>query len=86
MKNFLSIENFKDVKGLLIFEVIIGLILLLISANNPDINFWDWRSLLISIFVIALNFFFDEEKYWNLATISSTIPFLYLISWFIFKL
>lgn len=86
MKNFLSIENFKDVKGLLIFEVIIGLILLLISANNPDIDFWDWRALVISVSIIALNVISDRENFWNIATILSIIPFSYLISWFIFKL
>jgi hypothetical protein len=86
MKNFLSIENFKDVKGLLIFEVIIGLILLLISANNPDIDFWDWRALVVSVSIIALNVIADRENFWNIATILSIIPFSYLISWFIFKL
>jgi hypothetical protein len=48
MKNFLSIEKFKELRVLFILEIIMLLLLsMLISVNKFDINYWDWKAFTI---------------------------------------
>ena len=87
MKNFLSIEKFKELKVLFILEILMGLLLtMLISVNKFDINYWDWKAFVISIGIWVLSSIMDKEKYWNLATLLGTGSFMYLLWWFVFNL
>jgi hypothetical protein len=87
MKKFLSIEKFQELKVLFTLEIIMGLILImLICVNKFDINYWDWRALLISIGIWSLSSIVDKEKYFNFATLLGTGSFMYLIWWFVFNL
>ncbi len=84
MKNFLSIEKFKELKVLFILEILMVLLLaMLISVNKFNVNYWDWRSFVISISIWTLSSILDKEKYLNLATLLATGVFMYMIWWFI---
>lgn len=86
MKNFLSVDKFKELKVLFILEIFLGLLLtMLISVNKFNINYWDWRALIISIGIWTLSSIIDKEKYWNLATLLGTGSFMYLLWWLIFN-
>lgn len=87
MKNFLSIEKFKELKALFTLELIIGLLLtMLIYVNNYNITIFDWRPFLISIIIWLISSKVDKEKYWNLATFIGTFPFSYFVFWLMFNL
>ena len=87
MKNFLSIEKFKELKILFVLEILILLMLTtLITVNKPNINYWDYRALLVSIIVWGFSSIVDKEKYWNLATLLGLGFFMYLSWWVIFNL
>lgn len=87
MKNFLSIEKFKELKVLFILEILLGLLLtMLISVNKFDINYWDWKAFIISIGIWSLSSILDKEKYWNLATLLGTGSLIYLFWWFVFRI
>lgn len=84
---FLSIEKFKELKILFILEIIIFLLaIMLISVNKFDINYWSFKSFAISVGIWTLSSIIDKEKYWNLASLLATCPFMYFISWVIFNL
>ena len=87
MKNFLSIEKFKELKVLFILEILMGLLLaMLISINKIDINYWDWRAFALSIGIWALSSLIDREKYWNLASLIGLCSFMYVLWYFAFNL
>jgi hypothetical protein len=87
MKNFISIEKFKELRVLFILEILIMLLLsMLVSVNKFDINYWNWKAFTISIVIWSLSSIVDKKKYFNLATLLGTGSFIYLIWWFIFNL
>lgn len=87
MKNFLSIEKFKELRVLFILEIIMLLLLsMLISVNKFDINYWDWKAFTMSIGIWVLSSIIDKEKYCNLATLLGIGCFMYLLWWFVFNL
>ena len=87
MKNFLSIERFRELRVLFILEIILALLLtMLISINEFDIDYWDLKALVISISIWVLSSIIDKDKYWNLATLIGTGSFMYLLWWFAFNL
>ena len=52
MKNFLSVEKFKELKVLFIIEIFILLdLILLFKINNLNINLWDWKAFILSIII-----------------------------------
>lgn len=86
MKNFLSIDKFKELKVLFILEfILVFLLTMLISVNKPYINYWDWKAFVISVGTWVLYSLVDKEVYWNLATLLGTGSFMYLIWWFVFN-
>jgi hypothetical protein len=87
MKDFLSIEKFKELRVLFILEVLIAvLIAMLISVNKLDINYWDIKAFVIAIGIWTLSSIVDKQTYLNLATLLATGSFMYLIWWIIFNL
>jgi hypothetical protein len=86
MKEFLSIERFKELKVLFILEIFLFLLLtMLISVNDFDIKYWDWSAFVLSISIWLISSIVDKEKYLNLATLLGTGTFMYLIWWFVFN-
>lgn len=87
MKNFLSIEKFKELKVLFILEILMGLLLvMLIKINKFNLNYWSLKALILSILIWCLSSIFDKERYWNLATLLGIGSYMYLCWWFIFNL
>lgn len=83
MKEFLSIEKFKQLKYLLILEALI-FFLLIFLFKDINTNLWDWRVFLIVITTWILCSLFDMKKYWNLATLLTMGSYMYLCFYFIF--
>lgn len=87
MKDFLSIEKFKEVKVFLVLEICMSLlIIMLISVNNYNIIYWNWKAFMLSFFIWILSSIIDTEKYWNLATLIGVGFFMYLMWWYIFNI
>lgn len=87
MKKFLSIEKFKDLKVLFRLEFLMALILImLVSINKFDVNYFDWRPLLVAIGTWGLCSIINRDTYFNLATLLGAGSFTYMIFWFIFNL
>jgi len=87
MKNFFSIEKFKELQVLFILEIfMVLLITMLISVNKSDINYWDWRAFAISVGLWGLCSIIDKKTYWNLATLLGIGVFLYVLWCFLFNL
>lgn len=87
MKEFLSIEKFKELKVLFILEFILLLLsTMLISVNKFNIHYWDWRAFTITISIWSLCSIVDKKTYWNLSTLLATGSFMYFLWLFIFKL
>jgi len=87
MKNFLSIEKFKELSVLFILEILIVLLLsMLINVNNFEIGYWDLKAFVVSIGIWTLSSIVDKEKYLNLATLLGTGFIMYLFWWFVFNL
>ena len=86
MKDFLSKEKFRELRVLFIVEAIMALLLtVLISVNDFNINYLDWRPFAVSIGMWLISSILDKEKYFNLATLISTGLFMYAITWFAFN-
>ncbi len=87
MKKFFSIEKFKELKALFIIEILIGLLLImLITVNKFNINYWNWKAFILSITIWSLSSILDKEKNYNLGTLLGTGCFMYLLWWFVFYL
>lgn len=87
MKNFFSIEKFKELQVLFILEIFMAwLLTILISLNKSEINYWDWRAFVISISLWGFCSIIDKKTYWNLATLLGIVVFLYLLWWFVLNL
>jgi hypothetical protein len=87
MRNFLSIEKFRELRVLFILEFFMVLLLtMLISINKSNINYWDWKAFIISIGIWTLSSIVNKEEYLNLATLLGIGSFMYLIWWFVFNL
>jgi hypothetical protein len=86
MKNFLSIEKFKECKVLFIIEIFILLdLILLFKVNNLNINLWNWKAFVLSIIIWSLSTIMDKKTYFNLATLLGTSFFMYLFWFFVFN-
>lgn len=80
MKNFLSIEKFKELKLLFVLETIMALLIyMLISINNFHITYLNWKAFVISIFIWLISSFLDKKKYLNLATFIALVPFFMFV-------
>ena len=83
MKEFLSIEKFKELGALFIIEIIIAILAsFLIHITNWSFNYFDWNALCILLFIWLLSSKLDKEKYFNLATLIGTGTFSYACFWF----
>lgn len=86
MKNFLSVEKFKECKVLFIIEIFILLdLILLFKVNNLNVNLWDWKAFILSIIIWSLSTIMDKKTYFNLATLLGTSFFMYLFWFFVFN-
>lgn len=87
MKQFLSIQKFKELQVLFYLEVVIAsLLALLISINNFHPDYWDARAFSISFGIWILSSLLESERIFNLATLLAVGSFSYLIFWFVFNL
>lgn len=87
MKKFLSIEKFKEIRVLLILEIIMSLLLmLLIKINNINVIYFDYRPLLLTISVWTISSIIEKEKYFNLATLIGTGLIMYISFWLMFNI
>lgn len=88
MKNFLSIENFKELKILFILEFIIIALSLVIPWTRELINtvsLFNLNALIISFVIWILCSLLDSKSYFNLANLIASIIFIYGIFWFLFS-
>jgi len=87
MKNFLSFKKFKEHKIMFILvSLIILLGLMLINANNLDVNYWDWRAFFLATVIWLISSAVDKDRYWNLAHMLGVNSFMYIVWWAIFKI
>lgn len=87
MKNFLSIEKFKELKVLFILEILIALLVyMLISVNKFHLNYFDWKAFVISISIWIISCIGDKKKYLNLAALIALVPFFYACFWAMFNI
>lgn len=87
MKDFLSIEKFKELRFLFFLELLMGVLLAtLISINKYQPKYWDWKAFAFTISVLSLSCLIDKKLYFNLATFLGVGSFLYLLAWFAFNL
>ncbi len=87
MKKFLSVEKFKEIKVLLILELLMGLLLvMLISINKFDVDYFNWKPFVISIGIWILSSIIDKERHFNLATLLGTCTITYIIFWLMFNI
>jgi len=86
MKDFLSVQKFKEIKTLFILEFILALLIsLLVHINSFDINYFDWKALSLTIFIWLLSSKLDKERYFNLASLIGTGSIMYLCFWLMFN-
>ena len=88
MKNFLSIERFKELKILFILEFIIIVLPFLIPWIRELINtvsLFNLNALIVSSAIWFLCSLLDSKRYFNLATLIATVTFTYIIFWFLFS-
>ncbi len=87
MKDFLSIEKFKELRFLFFLEFLASMILAtLISVKGYQPQYWDWKAFAFTISVLSLSCLIDKKLYFNLATFLGVGSFLYLLAWFAFNL
>ena len=86
MKSFF-VDGFKEVKILLILELVIFLLVLLLLNTPPNeevyINF-DANALYVSVFIIFLSSILDPKRYFNFWSIIVTLNFCYWSFYFLF--
>lgn len=85
MKNFLSIKNFKELKTLIVLELLMIFFLGILTFNS-NLKYFSWGSLITSISIWILSSLLDKEKYFNLLTMLVLGTFTYIIFWVIFNL
>ena len=87
MKNFLSIEKFKELKVLFILEfIILLLIIMLNSVQKIDVNYWNSLAFTISISIWVLSSIVDKKTYFNLAILLGTGSFMYFFWLIVLKI
>lgn len=88
MKQFFSLTYFKELKVLLILELLMLLdltFLLYFNEVKLDLLF-NLPALLITLSIWGLSSLIDKEKYFNLATLIATGFITYLVFWFMFNI
>lgn len=93
MKQFLSIEKFKELTTLFILEIFMSALLYMLIKVNWQVfqkhfatQLFDWRAFTIVILVWALSSLADKERYFNLATLIGTGYFFYICFWFLLNI
>jgi len=94
MKNFISVEYFKELKILFILEFLIilfGSILLRTPGmveffEINDVSLFNPYALLISLLIWGLSSLLDKKLYFNLATLLGTGFITYGSFWFMFEI
>lgn len=93
-RQFISIENFKDLKILFILEfLILGMLILLCQTPeyqrfiiSHELRIFNPFALLITFLTYSLSTLMDPQRYFNLATIISIGSFLYGCFWVMWEL
>lgn len=87
MKQFFSLTYFKELKVLLILELLMLLDLtFLLYINEVKLDLFSLPALLITLSIWGLSSLIDKEKYFNLATLIATGFMTYLVFWFMFNI
>jgi apolipoprotein N-acyltransferase len=87
MKNFFDLKYFKEIKVLLILELILALLLIFLHYNvTPIPSLWNKNALIIAFFIVGLSIGADPKTYNNLGTIFGVGFFLYMVWWIIFTI
>ncbi len=87
MKQFFSLTYFKELKVLLILELLMLLDLtFLFYINEVKLDLFSLPALLTTLSIWGLSSLIDKEKYFNLATLIATGFMTYLVFWFMFNI
>lgn len=88
MKQFFSIKAFKENRIFYIFFSILGLLFIGISNSSdfPHLEYFDWRALVIALFVWGLSSLLDKRLYFNFWCFLTSTIFAYWAFWFMFLL
>jgi len=87
MKQFFSLTYFKELKVLLILELLMLLDLtFLFYFNEVKLDLFSLPAFLITLSIWGLSSLIDREKYFNLATLIATGFITYLVFWFMFNI
>ena len=87
MKQFFSLTYFKELKVLLILELLMLLDLtFLLYFNEVKLDLFSLSALLTTLSIWGLSSLIDKEKYFNLATLIATGFMAYIVFWFMFNI
>lgn len=87
MKQFFSLTYFKELKVLLILELLLLLDLsFLFYLNEAKLDLFNLHAFLVTLSIWGLCSFLDKEKYFNFASLIATGFITYLVFWFMFNI
>lgn len=87
MKQFFSLTYFKELKVLLILELLMLLDLtFLFYFNEVKLDLFNLPAFLVTLSIWGLCSFIDKKKYFNFASLIATGFITYLVFWFMFNI